>query len=1089
MMKLSLLQIIVRSVTHNFRGYLYQLIIIILLTGVVTGSLMTGKSVRNSLKQTSFEKLGNTGILLSSGIRYFDPSLSGRMTSETGVISVGLLELDGYCQNFSTQQLAPQVKIFAIDNDYFSFHDIGNITVSQGEVAINQRLSDYIEVKEGDEIIIRFNSITDIPADAPFSPGKVSNPSLVLKVGKILSPEEGGNFSLGISQLMPMNIFINRSELINAKGEIPDINRLIFKASGGLSPELVLNSFRKIIKPEDAGLTLRPVPATGGYEIVTDRIFIDQFQVDQVKRNVSSSFPAITYLANSITHGAASAPYSFISALDPSLYEGVPEGNSIVINEWLAEDLSVNSGDTLQISWYSPDPMNRLTEEKQDFIVGNVVPMSYIWSDSLLMPEFPGIAGSESCTDWDAGVEIDMRLIRDKDEAYWNRFGGTPKAFISYEKGRELWAGNFGPATSIRFSSDLSENEIREKLTGTLDPDQAGFSVSDLRQESVAAASKSVDFSTLFLGLGFFIIFSAIILLILVVSTHYESKKDEVMTLFSLGFTNRRIEKQLFLETGLTALAGAITGSLAGGFFNMVIIKALNSVWQGAVQTNTLAAKFDIVSFLTGFAVTMAAVLLILKIRSSRFLKKLGEAETGLTAKPSYTLNSTALFITAAISAVALAMSFILAAHATLLSYIAGLMIFATFILLIRQYYLRPGKTGGKTLRSSSHISDAYYSFHPSQAIAPVLFLAAGLFAVIITGANKMSISDNMLKPSGGTGGYLLWGEASVPVKGALTSEAGRREFGLDDPELAGLSIIQGRKTTGDDASCLNLNHIASPPLLGIEPDEFLNRGSFSFAVTMKSFKGTNPWESLNLPAVDETIYGIADQTVMQYGLMVKAGDTLKIRTESGRILNVVLAAGLKSSVFQGFVLIGIDNFNRYFPSIAGSQIFMADGNPDMLDNYISILGDRLAEYGVHFEPAADRLASFFVVTNTYLSVFTILGGIGMILGVAGIGLILVRNFNSRRRDFGLMLAEGFSLKLIRKMIFDEHLIVLLAGIVTGIVSALVATRPSLVSDAGFPWGTIAAMILLILATGISALLVSVRSIRTDSLISKIRKE
>lgn len=112
-----------------------------------------------------------------------------------------------------------------------------------------------------------------------------------------------------------------------------------------------------------------------------------------------------------------------------------------------------------------------------------------------------------------------------------------------------------------------------------------------------------------------------------------------------------------------------------------------------------------------------------------------------------------------------------------------------------------------------------------------------------------------------------------------------------------------------------------------------------------------------------------------------------------------------------------------------------------------------------------------------------------MILGVAGIGLILVRNFNSRRRDFGLMLAEGFSLKLIRKMIFDEHLIVLLAGIVTGIVSALVATRPSLVSDAGFPWGTIAAMILLILATGISALLVSVRSIRTDSLISKIRKE
>ncbi len=1088
-MKLSLLRIIARSVTHNIRGYLYQLIIIILLTGVVTGSLMTGKSVRESLKQTSFEKLGNAGIVLSSGIRYFNQSLVERMSAETGATSTGLLELDGYCQSFATQKIAPRVRIFAIDQDFFPFHNIEGINLSQGEVAINKRLAEWLEVSEGDELIIRFNSITDIPTDAPFSPGKVSNPSVVLKIGKILLPGEAGNFSLGISQLIPMNIFINRSDIINAEGEPPDINRLIFSSAAGLTPEVVHSALSRIIKPEDAGLRLRPVPATGGFELVTGRIFIDQLQVDQVREKIKSAFPAITYLANNISSKAGSTPYSFISALDPSLYEGMPEGDTIVINEWLAQDLSAEEGDTLNISWYSPDPMNRLTEEKQDFIVGKVVAMNGIWSDSLLMPEFPGIAGSVSCTEWDAGVDIDMRLIRDKDEEYWNRFGGTPKAFIGYEKGRGLWAGNFGPATSIRFGEELSENDIREKLTGSLDPEKAGFFISDLRKESVAAADKSVDFSTLFLGLGFFIIVSALILLILVISTHYESKKAEVMTFYSLGFTRRRIEMQLFLETGLIALAGALTGAFAGGFFNWIIIKALNSVWQGAVQTNTLAAKFDLLSFLTGFFATMALVIIILKINSSRYLKKLSEAETGKVERASAKLNLMILIVTAAIAVLTVTLSFILDEHATLLSYISGILVFAACILLIRQYCLRPEKHGKKVPRTSSHISDAYYSFHPSQAIAPVLFLAAGLFAVIITGANKMSISDNMLKPSGGTGGYLLWGEASVPVKGTLTSETGRREFGLDDAELAELSILQARKTAGNDASCLNLNHIASPPLLGIDPVEFIKRNSFSFAVTMKGFKGDNPWECLNQLPVDETIYGIADQTVMQYGLMLKAGDTLKIRTESGQVLNVVLAAGLKSSVFQGYVLIGIDNFNRYFPSIAGSQIFLADGNHEMRDDYISILGDRLAEYGVHFEPAADRLASFFVVTNTYLSVFTILGGIGMIFGVTGMGLILIRNFNSRRSDFYLMLAEGFSLKRIRKMIFDEHLVILIAGVVTGIVSALFATRPSLLSDAGFPWGTIAVMILLILATGIAALLVSVQSVKTDTLISGIRKE
>ena len=109
-----------------------------------------------------------------------------------------------------------------------------------------------------------------------------------------------------------------------------------------------------------------------------------------------------------------------------------------------------------QVTWFSPDPLNRLKEERMDFIVSQVVKMDGIWSDSLLMPEFPGIAGSESCTDWDAGVSINMDLIRKKDEDYWNKYGGTPKAFINYEKGKELWGSNFGPATSIRFKQDVS---------------------------------------------------------------------------------------------------------------------------------------------------------------------------------------------------------------------------------------------------------------------------------------------------------------------------------------------------------------------------------------------------------------------------------------------------------------------------------------------------------------------------------------------------------------------------------------------------------------------------------------------------------
>lgn len=119
---MSLFHIVRRSILFNLKGAAYQIIIIILLTAVITGSLLTGKSVRKSLKQTSVEKLGNTGILINSGIRYFGHSLVSRISAKTGIKCTGVLEINGYCQNFGSGQTVPGVKIYAIDNDFFSFH-------------------------------------------------------------------------------------------------------------------------------------------------------------------------------------------------------------------------------------------------------------------------------------------------------------------------------------------------------------------------------------------------------------------------------------------------------------------------------------------------------------------------------------------------------------------------------------------------------------------------------------------------------------------------------------------------------------------------------------------------------------------------------------------------------------------------------------------------------------------------------------------------------------------------------------------------------------------------------------------------------
>ena len=289
--------------------------------------------------------------------------------------------------------------------------------------------------------------------------------------------------------------------------------------------------------------------------------------------------------------------------------------------------------------------------------------------------------------------------------------------------------------------------------------------------------------------------------------------------------------------------------------------------------------------------------------------------------------------------------------------------------------------------------------------------------------------------------------------------------------------------------SCLNLNHITSPPLLGLDPSEFIRKGSFSFASEIKNPVEENPWNFLNYEPAGNTIYGIADQTVLQYGLKIKQGDTLMFRSETGQVVNIIIAGGLKSSVFQGFVLIGRQNLKRYFPSVSGNQVFLVDGNPELSELYKNILSERFSNYGVYFEPASDRLASFFVVTNTYLSVFLILGGIGLILGVIGLGFILLRNFNQRKREFGIMMATGFSLKEIRRLVFREHSWILIAGVFTGFISALIATMPSILNNSEIPWTTIMIMVGLIIFTGLTALMISLGSVSSASLMAGIRKD
>ena len=111
----------------------------------------------------------------------------------------------------------------------------------------------------------------------------------------------------------------------------------------------------------------------------------------------------------------------------------------MIINQWTAEDLGARTGDSVTLSYFEIGPLRELREITRSFIIKDIIDNQANHIDSSLMPRFQGLSEAGNCSDWDAGVPIDLKRIRDKDEKYWDDYRGTPKVLLSLETGAEIW--------------------------------------------------------------------------------------------------------------------------------------------------------------------------------------------------------------------------------------------------------------------------------------------------------------------------------------------------------------------------------------------------------------------------------------------------------------------------------------------------------------------------------------------------------------------------------------------------------------------------------------------------------------------------
>ncbi len=1095
-LEVASMNFILKTFTHYFKQNLLVALGVVVSTAVLTGALIIGDSVRYSLAQSTFSRLGETTHLVSVTERYFRQEMATEIEATNPEIkATSVLLLEGVAVADGGENRVNRVQVVGVDSD---FQEISNTPLfselQENEIAISQNLAERLQVKEGDNLLVRIKKASLIPMNAPFVSAEETSVSLRATIKKVVSKDELGRFNLKNSQTAPYNIFVSIKRLNKLMEFEGKANQILISTK--IETEKLAETVKKCLTPTDAGLQLKKIESTNETEISTERVFLEE-KISNTLNKLPDAELLLTYFVNAIeksevrspkseeknqnppsriqnpvtnnqspsittNHNSSSIPYSFVSSLpNTALAE-----NEIILNRWSAGDLQVKPGDSIRLKYFEIGPLRQLVNKESVFVVKEIIEMNAVWSDSTRVPHLPGLSDAGHCREWEAGVPINLDAIRDKDEKYWNDFKGTPKAFVSEGAALKMWSNRFGNYTAVRFPTEtFNEEKYNQLFAQEIEPADLGMSISPIREQGVQAAQNGTDFSGLFIGLSFFLLLAGIILTALLFRFNLESRSSQIGLFDALGFQQKQVRGFFLKEGFVVAIFGGILGLIVSVFYTSLVFKILNTLWFEIVRTDVLLIKIYPATLIFGLIISILVSIIAIYISVKRFGKQRTanlQKQIQTEEKRGKKLLLNGIMYISIISAFSIFIYQITGSKQMnpALFFISGILLLSGLLLNFRQNLFRQEAKKRESLNARG-LAVLNLTRNKSRSLTVVTLFALGTFLVVSTGSNKLDLFANAQDKTSGTGGFLYFAETTMPVLFDINNPEKRAEEGI----LEDFLVIQFAKVDGDDASCLNLNRISQPAILGVNPERL--QGRFSFATKMEETGETDMWLALNQQFEDGTIPAIADQTVIQWGLGMKVGDILLYQNELGDTLRLKLIAGTTPSIFQGYVLISNQNFLKNYPSHSGTSVFLIDGKPENQQAISDELQSVFRDYGWEMQSTAARLVEFYSITNTYLSIFLALGALGLILGTIGLAVILARTLLERRREIALMQAVGFSTRPIFRIITNEYLFLLFAGVMMGFAAAVIATLPAFLSagsDASL--GTVALVTGLILLNG-----------------------
>lgn len=1042
---MSMLRLIVRSWAYYRRAHAGLFLGAALASAILCGALMVGSSVQGTLRDIALVRLGNIHLTLEGRGRFFGEGLAQRMQDalpETTVASV--LTLRGAAssppETAEADRRSKQVQVLGVTPSFWGFApEPGTCPALRAQsVAINEAAAEALGAGAGDELLLRLQRPGIMPLDAPMAHASGARDVVLrVRVESVLPDARMGRFGLAANQAAPANVFADL-EWLQEQVELPGLVNVLAAGSAewGRAQAALANAWTL----EDVGYRLREHPS-GAVQLESSRIFIDDAVV-QAARAAPGAMPTLTYLVNRIAKGGRATPYSFVEA--GAAPPGTPE-QAAVINQWLAEALGAQAGDALDIAFYAITPDNRYETVRRTLTVHRVVSMESLQVERELAPAFPGLSDVETCRDWDIGMPLDEEQLQDEaNAAYWRAYGQTPKLLTALKTGQELWGSRFGSVTAVRFPPEAGGIEqVRGALRGALNPADLGLSLALARAEAMESVEKAMSFGGLFIGMSFFLIAGALSLLLMFFVQAMQRRAEEIGIFKGMGYTRGRIALLMLVESAPVAAFGILAGVGGGILYAAALLEGLQTLWPAAVAATPIRLQAEPLPLVWGSAGSLSVVLIVLAIVTWRAMRcPVRElSTTDFTSVPAGAGRGRAGFLWV------LGACFFLAGACVALGgwpgqaqdglgafFGAGVLFLAGGLTLYGAALRRMACRESAGMPRVWQLSLSNMARRRGRSLGLAAVTAAGCFLVISVSSMREDLSAKAGERDSGTGGFEVYAESALPLS--------REERNALEASAVVCAALRVRD--GDDASCLNLNRARRPRLIGVDPALFARLDAFCPANG-----GDAVWGLLDTVADDGIVPALAgDRDTAMWGLGAAAdpdsGTVLEYDDESGRPakVKVVGALPVRLSVFQGALLISEAAFTLLYPSEPGYRGFLLDTGPAASEDLCGDLNRAYERAGMDAVPPVKRLEMFYAVESTYLAMFLVLGGFGLLLGAGGAAVSVYRNVQERRREIALLNALGYAPAILRRMLLTENSALVMTGTLIGAVAAWLAVAP-----------------------------------------------